>query len=330
MATHVSTAFDEFNRNVVNLDPTRTTSARASRDWLISQLENLPYTVADFPRLYDGMHIKYGSFSRNTKIRPLDDIDLMLTFAADGGTYYEITYGKYYKVYVPQENATLSKLTDDDGKLNSIKVVNKLVNSLGTISSYSKAAINRRQEAATLQLNSYEWNFDIVPAFYTADTGHYLIPDGSGDWKATDPRVDQRNITAINQQHDGKILQIIRTLKYWQKRPTMPTMPSYLFEVMILDYFSKKGSVSMFIDFELRDFFRHLITAVYSSFQDPKGFSGELNNLSIEDRYKISSKASEDFVRAQDAIYFETQDKNQEKSIKKWAEIFGGSFPAYG
>jgi hypothetical protein len=330
MVSNVNAAFEEFNKNTVNLDSVRTKTARSSRDWLMSQLEKLPDTVDNFPNLYDGMHIKFGSFSRNTKIRPLDDIDLILTFSADGATYETVTYGKYYKILAPVSNLNLWRLTKDDNKtLSSIKVVNKLVGSLATISNYSKASIHRRQEAATLQLTSYEWNFDIVPAFYT-DTGYYLIPDGSGDWKATDPRIDQYNITAINQKHNGKILQIIRTLKYWQKRQTMPTMPSYLFEIIILDYFSKKHEVSNYIDLELKDFFGHLITAIFLSFQDPKGFSGELNNLSNDDQYKISTRAREDFVKAQEAIRLETQEHNQEKSIKKWIEIFGGDFPTYG
>lgn len=329
MATTVDTAFKEFNKDIVNLDSDRTKTARSSRDWLISQLEKLPDTADYFPKLYDGMHIKLGSFARNTKIKPLDDIDLMLTFSAEGATYTTYQYGRLYTLNVPKTNINLWKLTNDDGTLNSIKMVNKLVNSLGTISHYSKASIHRRQEAATLQLTSYEWNFDIVPAFYT-DTGYYLIPDGNGNWKATDPRIDQDNTTSVNQKHNSRILQIIRTLKYWQKRPTMPTVPSYLFENIILDYFSKKQEVTEYIDLELRDFLGHLATAIYSSFQDPKGFSGELNSLSYDDRCKISTKASEDFIKAKEAIRLETQDQNQEKSIKKWAEIFGGNFPTYG
>ncbi|NOT69309.1 MAG: nucleotidyltransferase [Methylophilaceae bacterium] len=329
MTTTVDAAFNQFNKDIVNLDSNRTKTARSSRDWLISQLEKLPDTGDCFPNLYDGMHIKFGSFARNTKIRPLDDIDLILTFSADGATYTTYKYGEQYTLSVPNTNINLWALTNDDGTLNSIKMVNKLVNSLGKISHYSKASIHRRQEAATLQLTSYEWNFDIVPAFYT-DTGYYLIPDGNGDWKATDPRIDQENTSSVNQMHSGKILQIIRTLKYWQKRKTMPTMSSYLFEVIILDYFSKKQEVSNFIDLELRDFWGHLNIAIYSSFQDPKGFSGELNNLSFDEKSKISTKASEDSIKASEAIRLETQVKDQEKAIKKWAEIFGGDFPSYG
>ena len=45
----------------------------------------------------------------------------------------------------------------------------------------------------------------------------YLIPDGNGNWKKTDPRIDAANVTNLNQQHNGNILKVIRLAKYWQK-----------------------------------------------------------------------------------------------------------------
>lgn len=329
MATTVNSAFNEFNENAVNLKPDRTKAAQTSRDWLILQLENLPNTIDSFPRLYDDKHIKFGSFARNVKISPLDDIDLILTFSADGTTYTEYTYGRYYKLNVPNTNNNLLKLTNDDGTLNSTKVINKILSSVSDISHYSKAEIHKRGEAATLQLSSYEWNFDIVPAFYTTE-GFYIIPDGQGNWKATDPRIDQANTTAVNQKHNGAILQIIRTLKYWQKRPTMPTMSSYLLEVIILTYFYKETEISKHIDVNLINFWLYFKTAIYNSVQDPKGFSGELNNLSYEDKEKISVKANSDYLKGLEAYNLETKELNQEKAIKKWGEIFGGEFPKYG
>ncbi|HEY3374641.1 MAG TPA: hypothetical protein VGK02_06225 [Candidatus Aquicultor sp.] len=329
MATSVNAAFSEFNKDVVNLVSDKTKVARASRDWLFGQLENLPNKISDFPVLYDGMHIRFGSFARNTKIRPLDDIDMILTFAAQGSTYNMQSYGKSYLIDVPETATNLRKLCDDNGRLNSIRLVNKLVSSLAQIEHYKKAELHRRQEAATLQLTSYEWVFDIVPAFYT-DTGYYLIPDGSGGWKATDPRVDQTRVTEINQQHSGAILQIIRTLKYWNRRPIMPTIPSYLFENIILNYYATRSSISDWIDANLIEFWAHLSTAIFGSVLDPKGFQGELNDLSVEDKLKISAKATEANQKGFEAYQFETRDSDQEKAINKWREVFGDEFPEYG
>jgi hypothetical protein len=328
MAKTVNSAFQEFNRDFVNLDSDITKTARSSRDWLIKQIEKFPSSIDDFPRLYDGMHIKFGSFARNTKIRPLDDIDLIITFSADGATYFTHEYGKLYTISVPEESTNLRKLCNDDGTLNSIKLVNKIVSSLKEIEHYKAAEIHRRQEATTLSLSSYEWNFDIVPAFYT-DTGYYLIPDGKGNWKATDPRMDQELVTNCNKKHNGEILQIIRTLKYWNRRAQMSTIPSYLFEVIIINYFNSKNEIKDYIDLNLINFWAHLHSCIYDRVEDPKSLSGNLNDLTLEDKRKISDKALDAYTKANEAIKAETEDKDQQKAINKWLEIFGNDFPKY-
>lgn len=329
MAKTVNQAFNEFNKYIVNLDSDRTILARRSRNWLIGQLNSFPVKVDNFPTLYTDKHIKFGSFARNTKIRPLDDIDLILTFSAQGSTHSKITWEKNtYKINPPKGVIDLEKLCNEDGTLNSIKVVNKIVSSLNNVEHYSQAKIHRRQEAATLSLTSYEWKFDIVPAFYAKD-GFYLIPDGNGSWKATDPRIDQYNVTEVNKKHDGKILQIIRLLKYWQKRQNMPTISSYFFEIIILTYFYSRSNISEYIDYNIRDFWKYLEDAIYKSFPDPKGFQGELNLLDFSTQYKISQIAKQSYEKAVEAISLEIGDSDTERSINKWKEIFGDSFPNY-
>lgn len=328
MAKNVNSAFAEFHKESVNLDPERTKKANSSRDWLIGQLKGLPDKIDDFPALYEGMSVKFGSFARRTKIRPLDDIDLTLTFGATGSTYWTHIYGQSYTLTAPESATKLRKLCNDDNTINSKKVVNKIVSSLDQIEHYKSAETHRRQEAATLQLNSYEWNFDIVPAFYT-DTGYYLIPDGNGKWKATDPRVDQNRVTEVNQKHDGKILQIIRTLKYWNSYAKMPTIPSYLFENLVLNYFDSKTKIEDYIDYNIKHFWYHLKSAIYNSVKDPKGFQTDLNSLSYDDKVKISEKAEDTYNKACEAYEAELKEKNQEKAINKWRTIFGDSFPKY-
>lgn len=328
MAKSVNEAFKEFNKDTVNLDPDRTNSARSSRDWLIEQLVSLPDKVKDFPGLYKDMHIKYGSFARNTKIRPLDDIDLMLTFTGNGSTYLINKYGQDYILNVPESAVLLRNLCNDDGTLNSIKLVNKLVTSLSKIEQYKKSEIHRRQEAATLNLTSYEWVFDIVPSFYT-DTKYYIIPDGVGGWKATDPRKDQDRVTSINQNHNGKANQLIRTLKYWNIRAFKTTIASYLFETMVLNYIESVEKLSEYIDVNMINFWLYLTDAIYTNVEDPKGFQGNLNTLTFPEKCEISTKSNETYTKGYEAYKTETVEKDQRKAINKWNEIFGDKFPKY-
>jgi len=328
MAKNVNGAFGFFNDDYVNLKPKRVTSARDSRDWLLDQIKLFPGKIDNFPILYNEKHIKFGSFARNTKIRPLDDIDLIVTFSAQGSTYTCIEQGKKYFLSVLDSVKDLKSLCNDNGFLNSIKVVNKIVSSLNQISQYSSAELHRNQEAATLKLSSYEWNFDIVPSFYT-DQGFYLIPDGKGAWKASNPKIDQDRVSSINQKHSGNILQIIRTLKYWNRRASMSTIPSYLFETLILNYFNEKDEISDYIDVNLINFWGALVSQIYSVVNDPKGFQGDINTLSSEQCDSISERTKATYEKALEAYKIETEEKNQEKAINKWRNIFGNDFPKY-
>ncbi|MBV4295873.1 MULTISPECIES: SMODS domain-containing nucleotidyltransferase [Alistipes] len=325
MAITVNAAFTTFNQNVVNLEPDRTTRARASRDWLYDRLENLPNNYGNCPKTYKEKHIKYGSFARNTKIRPLDDIDLIYCLAADNATYQRIN-SKLCHIYTNNASIRLQNLSDN-GLLNSRKVIEAIKGRLQDIEHYSSAEIHRCQEAITLKLNSYEWNFDIVPAFYTVH-GFYLIPDGNGNWKPTNPPIDQDRIIAINQKHNGQINQIVRTLKYWNRRVQMPTIPSYLFENIILNYFALQASIDTNLKLNLRNFWHHLQFGIYAPVLDPKGFDGDLNLLPLADKDKIATKALEAYQKACDAITFELN-YDQKSAIEKWREIFGPEFPNY-
>lgn len=216
MAYTVNTAFAQFIQDEVELDAIQTKTARNSRDWLLSNIENLAQTKK-IPRLYGGKSIKHGSFARNTKIRPLDDIDLMVCYSGTGGVYHIVEENECYTISFSKGIQVLSNLCDEQGLLNSRKVIENLKGALANISGYAKADIHRNQEAATLQLTSYPWNFDIVPCFMTT-SDFYLIPDGKGNWKKTDPRIDQQRITRINQANNGQLLGLIRLMKYWKNR----------------------------------------------------------------------------------------------------------------
>lgn len=326
MATTVNSAFDEFNKNVVNLDPDRTSKAISSRDWLWGQLNKFDSKEdLNFPFKYEDKHIKFGSFARKTKIRELDDIDLMFCLTADGATY--TLYGSTYYINTPNAGTRLKKLSDND-ILNSRKIVNKLKSSLSGVEHYKSAELHSRGEAATLSLSTYEWVFDIVPCFYT-DTGLYLIPDGVGNWKATDPRIDQNLVTETNQAYSGRLLQLIRILKYWNRHNSSFTIGSYLFEQIVINFVKGKTELSEWIDFNIRDFFSYLSLHIYYAVNDPKGIQGNLNDLTYEQKKSISDKAQWAYNKAVEAIDAETNNKDQEKAVGKWREIFGSKYPKY-
>lgn len=332
MAKTVIAAFNEFMKDSVNLDSDRTKKARSSRDWLVEQIHTFPDKDSDFPDIYTEKNIFFGSFARKTKKRPLDDIDTMIALKAQGCTYSE--YTNMIEINVPDSSAQFKKLCNDNTSiLNSKKLINLFIKNLKDIPQYENADIKRNQETATLKLLSYEWNFDIVPCFFTTEDSngrtYYIIPDGNGNWKKTDPRLDRDRVTTVNQNKNGKVLNVIRATKYWNNRPTMPTMGSYLLENMILDYYQDTSSdTSEYVDIEMVKIFSEIKSRVYKSVIDPKGIQGDINDLSWDEKVKIANRANADYEKAKEARKLESDEK-QEDSIKKWREIFGDEFPKY-
>lgn len=334
MVSTVIEAFESFQRDSIDLNAADVALARRSRDWLFARIRELPTKDNKFPLLYEEKDIVFGSFSRGTKIYPLDDIDMMSCLHADGATYLAYQHDDV-RVTVPSTSRLHAFCHENTDLLNSRKVVNKYVSALATVPQYRRAGINRRQEAATLQLASYSWNFDVVPALFTTPEGdgrtYYLIPNGDGHWKKTDPRIDHERVNAVNQQHDGHMLKVLRCVKFWQQRPVMVSMPSYLLECMIVDYFEYEAErqASQFVDLELSSIFDYISTAIHRVVPDPKGITFDLNNVAWDDRISIFARATRDAAKAEAARDLE-RGKDMKASIEIWREVFGGEFPEYG
>lgn len=332
MPTNVNVAFNQFLTDTVNLTSADSAAARADRDILRGRIHKLQSDVAYFPSLYTDADINYGSFARKTKKQPLDDVDMFFCLGGNNASYSEEPSG-LVKIHIDNDNTNLYQFTNDDNTtLNSIKVLNKFKSAVESIYAYRSSEVNRRQEVVVLKLNNKDWSFDIAPCFRTAEINgknFYLIPDGSGNWKKADPRIDQVRTSRINQKHNGKVLNIIRIMKFWNARATMPTMPSYLLENILLNYYDIAFSCSDYIDIELPSAFQAVRNAVFSSVPDPKGFQSDLNQLSIEDRSKIYTRAGLDKEKAEDARRLETSCTTHKECINKWREIFGADFPEY-
>jgi hypothetical protein len=334
MVKTVNEAFNIFLNDYVNLDMVETQRARTSRDWLLAQIHLFPDRDINFPKLYSEKDISFGSFSRRTKKRPLDDIDMMIALSAEGGVYHEVM--NTIEIYIPDSAHELKNICfDNTNILSSRKVINKFISLLEKVPQYKQADIKRNMEAATLNLKTYPWTFDIVPCFFTQkdwlNRDYYLIPDGQGNWKKTDPRIDRNRVTDINQYHDGNVLNVIRLMKYWNKRPTMPSMSSYLLENIILNFYSAQQytKASGYIEYEFIKVLRNIQYSVFHPVNDPKKIQGNINQLSMEERYKISERASLDYRRALEARDLVEKQSNHKLAIRKWSEIFGDNFPSY-
>lgn len=329
MTTTLNAAFNSFLKDEVNLAKEQSDKARKSRDFL---KEKIAY-FDDFFSLYDEKNIDFGSFARKTKIQPLDDIDMIFTLMARGCTWEQGLLDDTVYISTPEDSADYKNYRHDNSyHLNSRKIINEFIRNLKTIGHYDKADFHRNQNAATLKLTSYDWNFDIVPGFFTTENSfgktYYIIPDGEGNWMKTDPRLDRKRVTEVNQTCGGHVLNTIRAIKYWQRRATMPTISSYLLENIVVNYFATKKEASSFVDINIINILGYIQSAIFSAVNDPKGIQGDLNNLNYDEQLKISSKAKTDYKTSLKAYAFE-KDDNQKQAIQEWQKIFGDKFPKY-
>ncbi|WP_397324877.1 nucleotidyltransferase [Pantoea agglomerans] len=330
MAYSVNAAFSTLMNDFVNLEPDASRSGKVSRDWLVDkQIINFPENDDKFPLLYPEPKMWFGSFSRKTKIRELDDIDLMIIMHAERSFYSQLDNTFFLS---PGENSRYLNYTDSSGSyINSRRVVNKFVSSLSAVWQYASADTKRQGEAATLKLKSYSWNFDIVPAFMTAPDAHgetfYLIPDGDGNWKRTDPRIDKERTTRLNRKHDAKMLNIIRLVKYWKRKRAVPAINSYVLETILLNRYDLlfEGGIRVYIDEEFPHVLRDLAFAILRPVYDHKNIQGDINGLTWEERLKIHEKATSDASLVEEAVALKFSDPV--RSGKLWQQVLGRNFP---
>lgn len=333
MAYTVNSAFDEFMKNFVDLAPSVVKSARDSRDNLLERLKEFD-NKDDFFDLCERFNLHFGSFSRKTKCRELDDIDLMIGISAEGATYNGQNVWNNVTMWPSRTDQAQIDCMNADGTLNSTSVLNRFKKELEKLPEYQHSEIKKDHEAVTLYLKTKELGFDIVPCFYTAPEAdgrsYYLIPNGHGAWKKTDPTIEKDRLTAVNKKHNGKVLNTIRLVKYWNKRGKMPTLASYLLETMMVDYFGNISSTSDYIKYRFSDALEYIKNHIYTAVYDSKRIEGNINTLNNDERYKMYTRAKNDRLKALDALFAEYSEHDQRKAINIWRSLLGDDFPTYG
>jgi hypothetical protein len=98
---------------------------------------------------------------------------------------------------------------------------------------------------------------------------------------------------------------------------------------MILNYYAgRSNKASQFVDIEIPYVLEYLSTQIFYQVNDPKDIQGNINNLSAEERTKISERANLDKQKANEARRLENEGDHK-ASIQKWTEVFGDQFPKY-
>ncbi|WP_304333611.1 hypothetical protein [Brachyspira innocens] len=325
------TNFDEklimFIKDKLDLKKSDIEQANNSLKVLQNNIINI-FNKTPFLDIYFEKCINYGSYARGTKIFPLDDIDFTICIKANYRTYSENN-----KIIIISPNDKDKMYSDlvDNNYLNSNKVLNHIKKNIN--SNYSRSDICKDGEAVRLSLNSYKLNFDIVPSFYTKPEKdgrqYYLIPDGYGNWKKTDPIIDKKNIINLRNKNINTI-NVIKLIKYWNKTKKVKTVSSYLLECMMIEYFNNiiYDNTSIFVMF--KDALLHISKNIEYGIVDPKGIQGDLikaEGLKEEQKESISTKAKKDYNKCKEVekmLMNCNYSYDYDEAINKFSEVLNG------
>jgi len=321
-------AFDTFRQNLVDLNRDKAKKARQSRVYLQEQLVKIAKDFPEFPCL-TGDFMPFGSFARKTKIRPLDDVDMLVILNGQDAQVWKSSWDEYtFLVRVTGDLSPLRPYTDENGWVNSTKILNQFKNGLKKVPNYQKSEIKRTGVAVVLNLRSYEWSFDVVPALPVGDgsvsTFYYLIPNGGGNWMRTDPRIDRKLVTEANLNQNGYLLPLIRLIKYWNANShAAPKLSSYYLETLLINAF-RYGcpEISTSIRWSVPEALRQLSSGVLNGCPDPKSLGPNLDaDMDWQTKQKVYNAARERAQFAEYALYYEQQGDHQE-AIKWWSYVF--------
>ncbi|SDO97554.1 hypothetical protein [Selenomonas ruminantium] len=293
--------------NKVNLDKDIVSQARKSRDNLLENIKSFS-SEEDFFELCDDFNIQFGSFARKTKCQPLDDIDLMIGLSARGATYSGNSWDEI-KISIRNPDFGQKMCMNDDGTLNSRKVLNQFKRKLQHVREYARSELNKRQEAVVLNLISKDWSYDLVPCFHTTKEydgrEYFLIPNGNGNWKKTAPDRDRAYVTRVNQEKDGMLLELVRLCKYWKSRKLKNILPSYLLETILVVHSKEVQYLKGNLLERFADALCAITDKICYSVPDMKNIQDDINDLDVSDRHAIYNKACDDYNKVLDVINYE-------------------------
>lgn len=241
-----------------------------------------------------------GSYGRNTKTKPLKDVDIFVVLKDAEASYLDeppdAILVRLIEILSPHYPSRTSKGN------RSVKVA------------FGDAVADEQVMSV-----------DVVPAF--ARDGVYRIPDRRhGDWINTNPESHKDKADAAHKAFDEKWKPAVKMIKKWNDHQDKPVKPSFLLEVMALELLSPPygGSYAR----ELRQFFASAAASIEEEWADPAGLGPpvtarlEQNPLELDQAKRALREAE---AACTEALRLE-QSGRTGGALDAWQELFGPRF----
>lgn len=285
----VAQRFDKFLSNI-ELTPLQIDDARTKYDGVCKKLHEYYYS-----NVYDGTTKQLlGSYAKNTAIAPPSDIDVLFNMPDN-----------LFQQYNSRSGNKQSQLLQD--------VKNVLAER------YPLTYMRGDGQVVLVDFASYK--VEVVPAFMLSN-GNYYIPDtnNGGKWRETSPRSEKDYIINSNKRSNGNTVRLIKLIKAWKYACNVP-IKSLIIELSAVNFLSTweyYNKTSIYYDWMVRDYFKHLSSRVNWPFLVP----GISEIVSSGDTWE--SKAESAKERAEKGCNLESTDFV--KATDEWKKIFGDRF----
>jgi hypothetical protein len=291
--SNVDLAFDKFRSRLETTD-TENKAASSRQQKIRAQLDESELDIQD--------DFLTGSYRRETKTKPLRDVDIMIVLG-----------DRNYLDKHPR------KILDD--------VAGALTPHYGS----ARVTLDRRSVRVDFGITAVDdvaddvMSFDVVPAF--TDNGSYLIPDDRlGTWIRTNPKVHADRATAANKGYSNNWKPLVKMIKKWNSHNENPVDPSFLVETMALDIL--RGEWFGPDAYELRMFFSTATDRISESWPDPAGVGPGIDDeMDQADKARAIVALLEAEKGCTRAIQLE-RGGNSGGAIAEWRTLFGPLFPA--
>lgn len=290
---NVDLAFDKFRSRLETTD-TENKAASSRQQKIRAQLDESELDIQD--------DFLTGSYRRETKTKPLRDVDIMIVLGDRG--------------YLDEHPR---RILDD--------VAAALTPHYGA----SRVTLDRRSVRVDFGITAVDdladdvMSFDVVPAFTEHDG--YLIPDDRlGTWIRTNPKIHAEKATAANKAYSNKWKPLVKMIKKWNSHNENPVDPSFLVETMALDIL--RGEWFGPDSYELRMFFSTAALRIPENWPDPAGVGPSVDDEMDRAHKSLAIAALLEAEKSCTRAIQLERGGNSGGAIAEWRTLFGPLFPA--
>lgn len=286
--TTTAQAFSQFLTDISATQNQQSSFIPSRKDAVAANLTTAFGSSLDMP--FSAAYLM-GSASKNTIVRPLDDIDVLAVFR-DQGAFQSYRYDSASLLYR----------------------VRKAYDGLQT------QRVGARGQAVRVFFQTGGF-VDVAPVFATG-WGPYWLPSGDGSWITTSPFTANKWFMDRNASLSYNLAPLVRMLKKWN-RAHSKRLQSFHLETMTANMFTSLGTnyreaLGQFFDNAAR----------FIECQDPGQQSGSLSGyLDYQARRDVTTSFTAAKTRIDVAMAAEAVG-NHDEAKRLWKIVLGTSFPA--